>query len=85
MIGLAIKGLGITEKDVKLYFYCVNGNRWWFEGKQKISDIIETGKWPRMSTISQERGFNGCREMYFVFTRDSQPQLRSSVAEPTLV
>ena len=45
--GRKIKALNITEKDIRLYFYCNEGSRWWFENKQKISDMIEAGKWPR--------------------------------------
>ena len=44
--GKRVEQLALTEKDIRLYFYCKDANRWWFESKQKISDIIESGKWP---------------------------------------
>ena len=47
--GEKIKAMNINQKDIKLYFYCSNGSRWWFESRQKISDMIEASKWPRSS------------------------------------
>ena len=44
-----IEALNLTKKDIHLYFYDVNGNRYWFQNTQKVSDIIEQEKWTRES------------------------------------
>ena len=37
--------LGITEKNISLYFHCHKGDRWWFENTQRIADIVDSGHW----------------------------------------
>ena len=67
-----IKALKITSKDIKLYFYCSEGNRWWFESRQKISDMIEASKWPRDSLAlnSQQADGKNQRNIYFVVSKE---------------
>ena len=31
--GESVKALKLTAKDIRLYFYCDEGNRWWFENR----------------------------------------------------
>jgi len=35
----------IKPSDIKLYFFCKNGKRWYFEGGQRICHIIKEGYW----------------------------------------
>ena len=42
-----IEALNLTKKDIHIYFYDVDGNRYWFQNSQKVSDIIEQSKWTR--------------------------------------
>ena len=60
----------LTDKDIRLYFYCKDANRWWFESKQKISDIIESGKWPKVAYYPQSRDSKHLREIFFVISTE---------------
>ena len=35
----------LKPSDIKLYFFCKNGKRWYFEGGQRICHIIKEGYW----------------------------------------
>lgn len=35
----------LKQSDIKLYFFCKNGKRWYFEGGQRICHIIQEQYW----------------------------------------
>ena len=50
-----IQNLGITQRNISLYFHCDKGNRWWFENTQRVADIIDSGYWKPESILKNDR------------------------------
>ena len=43
--------LNLNLSDIKLYFFCKNGKRWYFEGGQRICHILQEKYWTVEKTI----------------------------------
>jgi hypothetical protein len=43
--------LNLNLNDIKLYFFCKNGKRWYFEGGQRICHILQEKYWTIENTI----------------------------------
>lgn len=65
-----IQNLGITQRNISLYFHCDKGNRWWFENTQRVADIIDSGYWKPESILKNDRSTSGSSKsikcIYFV-------------------
>ena len=61
-----IADLGITQRNISLYFHCDKGNRWWFENTQRVADIIDSGYWKPESILKNDRSSKGMKCIYFV-------------------
>ena len=64
-----IKRLGITDKNISLYFHCDNGDRWWFENTQRIGDIIDSGYWTAESILKNKKSNKNMKCIYFVICK----------------
>lgn len=65
-----IARLGITEKNISLYFHCQNGDRWWFENSQRIADIVDSGHWSAESILQHRKDQkNNLNCIYFVICK----------------
>ena len=58
--------LGITQRNISLYFTCDKGNRWWFENTQRVADIIDSGYWKPESILKNDRSSKSIKCIYFV-------------------
>lgn len=43
--------LDLKLSDIKLYFFCKNGKRWYFEGGQRICHILQEKYWSVEKTL----------------------------------
>lgn len=50
-----IYNLGITHRNISLYFHCDKNNRWWFENTQRVADIIDSGYWQPESILQSNQ------------------------------
>lgn len=71
--------LNLNLNDIKLYFFCKNGKRWYFEGGQRICHILQEKYWTIENTIiplkaGEVNDANGscANEMEFAHTRPDQ-------------
>ena len=63
-----IANLGITDRDISLYFHCDKGYRWWFENTQRVADIINSGYWKPESVLKKasDKNSKNIKCIYFV-------------------
>jgi len=64
-----VQRLGITEKNINLYFHCQKGDRWWFENTQRIADIVDSGHWSAESILQSRKDNKNINCIYFVICK----------------